>query len=110
MSIQIEIEKIIVQGEQKVQIVSFKALSKKQLPLQYLKGEYCLIDQGIAFRFFKNQYEYYFDPLFLNGVYSRKKFYKRVDFVRKCGECLKNINTELKKKNVKWYGKEKLTI
>jgi len=119
MSIEIEIEKIIVRGEQRIKILELKGLNIEDLPKRYKEGEYVSIARSKHYLFYSSNRErtvkgntrnWHGTYLEVGGVITRQFFEECLRNIRRCGEILVKVNKKLEEENKNWKGNELFII
>jgi hypothetical protein len=114
VSIKIKINKIMVAGEERIEILGCQALPKKKLPEEYLTAApHCYaVDDGHGLRWLRSSrmdlpagsclasWRDTVELLIVGHHYDPQEFARRVEFIRKCGERLQHINQEIKEETL----------
>jgi hypothetical protein len=108
--IRIETEKVImVSGDFGYKILSVNALTRNKLPWMYLKGEPCVYlhkpTYSKHYLSLGNQKE-----IKVGNTYTILKFQELMDYCKKAGDRLMQVNKEIKERKKQWNGKETFVI
>ena len=111
--IRIKSEKVLIKGQRYIKILALSALTKKDLPAEYLalhydeKVWYCPACEGLGCHLVKT-------ILLVGGRYTEAEFSKALAYLERCGENLTQINKMLKKKALEtkevWSGRQEITV
>ena len=95
--LEIKVEKILVAGEKKLKFISCSGWIVN-LPKKYLE-EKCYVS------IFDKTHIVLIEGYSKNHIYSGELMSRKdIEFIRKCGKRLGEINKQLKKENEKWHG------
>ena len=102
MAIELGFEKIGNGEDIQYKLVSIKALTKEELPEEYINNEPCTYPipngiKGSALYDFKGNRVASYVALFINDVYTKDEFNAAIDYLTACGDRLRRINAKLKK-------------
>jgi hypothetical protein len=122
MSITIKTKKIMVAGEERIEVTGCQALPKNKLPEEYLDtAPHCYFVDGHGLLWLRSSrmdlpdgscltsWRDRTELLIVEHHYDPEDFYRRLEFIRKCGERLQHINQKIKDLAEK-YGKEETFV
>jgi len=111
--IKIKTEKCLVRGEKCRKVIDIECLSGENLPKQYTSGrgpgnEYIWKDGRDLYSNTTGYHAEFF--LGKEATYPQAEFDQKLEFIRKCGDRLREINSQLAKENAGWEGVETFVI